>query len=383
MRPAPLGLGASGSPQRGCECWRGCGDREGRLPPVAGVCHSLGSLWKLWHPGRRVCTSAVPRTPSCLPSSRLSSAQLAPEPLGTQLQLPTCPCWPGGGNGQGRGWPALSPQAGSWGGAAASSLLHAALPCASDIALCALHRAGTSLSRSPPGLGEDPVSAKRSLPQPPHLEHCTRTEPHGTVLALPASASPPCPQGCDPMPQGRTGHPLTPPAASISCLRGGKRNPPASRAPSLRTGALVTLQHPGVTHHVLPCPCTPACGCPPASIWGSALPALLADELTCSARLTVKPSVQPLFTRKLEDVDVVEGRTARFDCMVSGTPPPAVSWTHFGNPHAHGPPGAPDGTGLGMPRAVSLRRPAGTGRGEREDPAGQGAALPGHRARGQ
>ncbi|NXN08393.1 SPEG kinase, partial [Indicator maculatus] len=54
------------------------------------------------------------------------------------------------------------------------------------------------------------------------------------------------------------------------------------------------------------------------------------DELTCSARLTVQPSVQPLFTRKLEDVDVVEGRTARFDCMISGTPPPAVTWTHFG-----------------------------------------------------
>ncbi|NWY50048.1 SPEG kinase, partial [Chionis minor] len=54
------------------------------------------------------------------------------------------------------------------------------------------------------------------------------------------------------------------------------------------------------------------------------------EELTCSARLTVQPSVQPLFTRKLEDVDVVEGRTARFDCMISGTPPPAVTWTHFG-----------------------------------------------------
>ncbi|XP_067994905.1 striated muscle preferentially expressed protein kinase isoform X2 [Melanerpes formicivorus] len=54
------------------------------------------------------------------------------------------------------------------------------------------------------------------------------------------------------------------------------------------------------------------------------------DELTCSARLTVQPSMQPLFTRKLEDVDVVEGRTARFDCMISGTPAPAVTWTHFG-----------------------------------------------------
>ncbi|KAM6259712.1 striated muscle preferentially expressed protein kinase isoform 3-T3 [Spheniscus humboldti] len=60
------------------------------------------------------------------------------------------------------------------------------------------------------------------------------------------------------------------------------------------------------------------------------------DELTCSARLTVQPSVQPLFTRKLEDIDVVEGRTARFDCMISGTPPPAVTWTHFGQPVQEG-----------------------------------------------
>ncbi|XP_074449866.1 striated muscle preferentially expressed protein kinase isoform X1 [Larus michahellis] len=60
------------------------------------------------------------------------------------------------------------------------------------------------------------------------------------------------------------------------------------------------------------------------------------DELTCSARLTVQPSVQPLFTRKLEDVDVVEGRTAHFNCMISGTPPPAVTWTHFGQPVQEG-----------------------------------------------
>ncbi|NXK96391.1 SPEG kinase, partial [Formicarius rufipectus] len=60
------------------------------------------------------------------------------------------------------------------------------------------------------------------------------------------------------------------------------------------------------------------------------------DELTCSARLTVQPSVQPLFTRKLENMDVVEGRTARFDCMISGTPPPTVTWTHFGLPVQEG-----------------------------------------------
>ncbi|MBZ3880630.1 Striated muscle preferentially expressed protein kinase [Sciurus carolinensis] len=54
------------------------------------------------------------------------------------------------------------------------------------------------------------------------------------------------------------------------------------------------------------------------------------DELTCSARLTVRPSLAPLFTRLLEDVEVLEGRAARFDCKISGTPPPSVIWTHFG-----------------------------------------------------
>ncbi|XP_006763504.1 PREDICTED: striated muscle preferentially expressed protein kinase [Myotis davidii] len=54
------------------------------------------------------------------------------------------------------------------------------------------------------------------------------------------------------------------------------------------------------------------------------------DELTCSARLTVRPSLAPLFTRLLEDLEVLEGRTARFDCKISGTPPPSVTWTHFG-----------------------------------------------------
>uniref|UniRef100_G1MEB3 non-specific serine/threonine protein kinase n=1 Tax=Ailuropoda melanoleuca TaxID=9646 RepID=G1MEB3_AILME len=54
------------------------------------------------------------------------------------------------------------------------------------------------------------------------------------------------------------------------------------------------------------------------------------DELTCSARLTVRPSLAPLFTRLLEDVEVLEGRAARFDCKISGTPPPSVTWTHFG-----------------------------------------------------
>ncbi|XP_029415916.1 striated muscle preferentially expressed protein kinase isoform X2 [Nannospalax galili] len=56
------------------------------------------------------------------------------------------------------------------------------------------------------------------------------------------------------------------------------------------------------------------------------------DELTCSARLIVRPSLAPLFTRLLEDVEVLEGRAARFDCKISGTPPPSVTWTHFGHP---------------------------------------------------
>ncbi|XP_053554143.1 striated muscle preferentially expressed protein kinase isoform X2 [Bombina bombina] len=56
------------------------------------------------------------------------------------------------------------------------------------------------------------------------------------------------------------------------------------------------------------------------------------DELTCSAMLTVHPSLAPLFTRKMSDCDVIEGRTARLDCKISGTPPPVVSWSHFGRP---------------------------------------------------
>ncbi|XP_059963330.1 striated muscle preferentially expressed protein kinase isoform X10 [Mesoplodon densirostris] len=56
------------------------------------------------------------------------------------------------------------------------------------------------------------------------------------------------------------------------------------------------------------------------------------DELTCSARLTVRPSLAPLFTWMLEDVEVLEGRAARFDCKISGSPPPSVTWTQFGRP---------------------------------------------------
>ncbi|CAJ1086795.1 LOW QUALITY PROTEIN: striated muscle preferentially expressed protein kinase [Xyrichtys novacula] len=53
------------------------------------------------------------------------------------------------------------------------------------------------------------------------------------------------------------------------------------------------------------------------------------DELTSSANLSVTPSREPLFTRKLDILEVIEGRTARFDCKVSGSPPPQVTWMHF------------------------------------------------------
>ncbi|KAM3916775.1 striated muscle preferentially expressed protein kinase isoform 2-T2 [Leptodactylus fuscus] len=56
------------------------------------------------------------------------------------------------------------------------------------------------------------------------------------------------------------------------------------------------------------------------------------DELTCSAVLTVHPSLAPLFTRKMSDREVIEGRTARLDCKISGTPPPEITWMHDGHP---------------------------------------------------
>lgn len=53
------------------------------------------------------------------------------------------------------------------------------------------------------------------------------------------------------------------------------------------------------------------------------------EEVTSSANLKVTPSKEPLFTRKLDILEVIEGRTARFDCKVSGTPAPRVTWMHF------------------------------------------------------
>ncbi|XP_044043059.1 striated muscle preferentially expressed protein kinase isoform X2 [Siniperca chuatsi] len=53
------------------------------------------------------------------------------------------------------------------------------------------------------------------------------------------------------------------------------------------------------------------------------------EELTSSANLRVTPSKEPLFTRKLDILEIIEGRTARFDCKVSGSPAPRVTWRHF------------------------------------------------------
>uniref|UniRef100_A0A3B3XZ72 Ig-like domain-containing protein n=1 Tax=Poecilia mexicana TaxID=48701 RepID=A0A3B3XZ72_9TELE len=54
------------------------------------------------------------------------------------------------------------------------------------------------------------------------------------------------------------------------------------------------------------------------------------EELTSNANLRVAPSREPLFTRKLDILEVIEGRTTRFDCKVSGSPAPRVTWMHFG-----------------------------------------------------
>ncbi|XP_061579898.1 striated muscle preferentially expressed protein kinase isoform X2 [Cololabis saira] len=56
------------------------------------------------------------------------------------------------------------------------------------------------------------------------------------------------------------------------------------------------------------------------------------EEVTSCGKLKVIPSLAPLFTRKLDVLEVIEGRNARFDCKVSGTPPPKVIWSHFDQP---------------------------------------------------
>ncbi|KAL1273070.1 hypothetical protein QQF64_028932 [Cirrhinus molitorella] len=56
------------------------------------------------------------------------------------------------------------------------------------------------------------------------------------------------------------------------------------------------------------------------------------EELICTANLLVIPSKEPLITRKLETLEATEGRSAQFDCKVSGSPPPEVTWTHCEQP---------------------------------------------------
>nr|XP_046260752.1 striated muscle preferentially expressed protein kinase [Scatophagus argus] len=56
------------------------------------------------------------------------------------------------------------------------------------------------------------------------------------------------------------------------------------------------------------------------------------EEVTSFGKLKVIPSIEPLFTRKLDVLEVIEGRNARFDCKVSGTPSPKVIWSHFDHP---------------------------------------------------
>uniref|UniRef100_A0A3Q3W4X4 Uncharacterized protein n=1 Tax=Mola mola TaxID=94237 RepID=A0A3Q3W4X4_MOLML len=56
------------------------------------------------------------------------------------------------------------------------------------------------------------------------------------------------------------------------------------------------------------------------------------EEVTSCGKLNVIPSIEPLFTRKLDVLEVIEGRNARFDCKVSGTPSPKVIWSHFEHP---------------------------------------------------
>ncbi|XP_056157045.1 striated muscle preferentially expressed protein kinase [Lampris incognitus] len=56
------------------------------------------------------------------------------------------------------------------------------------------------------------------------------------------------------------------------------------------------------------------------------------EEVISSASLKVAPSKEPLFTRRLDILEVIEGRTARFDCKVSGSPAPRVTWMHFETP---------------------------------------------------
>lgn len=224
MRPAPPGFGASGSPQRGCECWRGCGDRGMPAPRSWWVPLPVGAL--------------VPRE-LCLQRGCATHPEL-PAFIPAVLQSPWTPssghqCVPAGlagamGREQGSSLPSPHKLAAAEGRQDPACCM---LPCASDIPVCP--SSGRDIPVPFPSWG-----GRRSVQSSPcnNLEHCTCAEPHGIVLALPAPASPPRPQGCDPLPRAGQGT-LPPPASPASLLFEGREGaPPALRAPSLCTGTL-------------------------------------------------------------------------------------------------------------------------------------------------
>ncbi|GFS00818.1 titin [Elysia marginata] len=52
-----------------------------------------------------------------------------------------------------------------------------------------------------------------------------------------------------------------------------------------------------------------------------------AGQVACNARLKIVPGKKPTFVRKMSDALVPEHGTAKFDCKVTGTPAPQVTWS--------------------------------------------------------
>lgn len=223
MRPAPPGFGASGSPQRGCECWRGCGDKRRMSAPRSWcVLLPVGALVPRELCLHRGCATH-PELPAFSPAVLSPAGSRAPvrPALVTSVSLLA---WQGQWAGSRAA--ALSPQAGSCRGAAGSSLLHAALclqqPCVPFI--------GQGHPCPVPLLGWPKVSAKRSLQQPGALHlHQAPWHRAGTACFSVTALSP----GLRPPAQERTGHPPTPlHPQHLSCSRGRKRHPlPAEHHP--------------------------------------------------------------------------------------------------------------------------------------------------------